>query len=351
MDLGDIRKRIDRLDTELLKLLNRRMELALQTVKLKKGVHDSGREKEVLEHVAEKSADLLEPVFAEALYKLIMEESKKIQNKGLKLIAFQGEHGAYGEMAAVTYDSSAIKIPCDDFREVFEGVQSGLFDFGLVPVENSTAGPVLDVNDLLLETELHIYAEVSIPVHHCILVLPDTDYREIKMVYSHPMALAQCKGFISRNKIEPRTYYDTAGAARMLSEKRPKATSVIASKLCAEMYDLEVIKENVEDHPKNSTRFFVISKERAESGDRCTIAFSTQHRAGGLFDVLRLFYEAGINLTRIESRPLADDPGRFAFLLDFMGSENEEKVKTTLEKVKNGCSMYRMVGCYREVEA
>ena len=351
MDLEGIRKNISRTDAEIIKLLNKRFELALKTKKFKSKISDDAREQDVLSAVKRNSQHLIKPEFTEKLYNEIIAESKKLQDKNLKLIGFQGEHGAYGELAVRAYDQSAAPIPCLEFAEVFEGVKTGELDLGVVPVENSLAGSVSVVNDLLVETDLNVIGEIIVPIHHCLLALPETDYRDVKVVYSHPQALAQCRGFITRNKLEPRPYYDTAGAALMLANDRLKAAAAIASKLCAELYELEVLKENIEDHESNATRFLVLSKDKAkEKGNKCSIVFSTQHKAGALFSVLKIFAEVDINLTRIESRPVSDERNKFAFLLDFQGSDADKKVSDALEKVKKEAAIFKLLGCYNEAK-
>ncbi len=351
MELDELRKRIDIIDAEIIKLLNSRMEFALRTRKMKPAVEDPEREKEVLDSAARRSRGLVTPEFSRKVFTDIMGESKALQKRNPKLAGFQGEHGAFSEVAARSYDGAWVPIPCPEFIDVFEGVAKGQFDFGVVPVENSLAGAVTQVNDLLVETDLKIVGEARVPVHHCLLALPDTDYRDIKVVYSHPMALAQCRGFIARNRLEPRPHYDTAGAAMMLANERPKAAAAIASRLCAEIYGLEILKENVEDHESNYTRFIVLARERGDaSGDKCSIIFSTAHKAGALYGVLRVFSDAGINLTRIESRPIQSDPGNFAFLLDFQGSDADGKVADALAKVKAASKTYRFLGCYKEAK-
>lgn len=187
-------------------------------------------------------------------------------------------------------------------------------------------------------------------MHHSLLALPGTDHRDIRVVYSHSQALAQCRHFLSRNSLEPVPFYDTAGSAKMLAEKRPKAAACIASKLSAELYNLDVIKEGIEDLNTNKTRFLVISKEKNnEEGSKCSILFSTEHKAGTLFQVLQLFAENNVNLTRIESIP--SEPGNYAFFLDFLGSEKDENIKTIIDSVKSVTSNFKMMGCYNEKKA
>lgn len=349
MELNELRKRIDRIDSEILKLLGNRMEIAVRTRKMKGEVSDPAREGEVLAAVRNHSKGLIAPEFSGRVFREILSESKRLQQQPFQLVGFQGEHGAYSEMAVRKWDTKAVPIPCAEFSDVFEGVQNGSLDLGIVPVENSLEGGVNAVNDLLVETSLHVVGEVQLPIHHCLLALPDTDYREIKMVYSHPQALGQCRGFLTRNKLEARPYYDTAGAAMMLVSERPKAAAVIASRLAAEIYNLEILKEDIEDHESNSTRFLVLSREKGkENGNKCSIVFSTLHKAGALFSVLKIFADAELNLTRIESRPIRDERKKFAFLLDFQGSESDPRVQQALDKAQKEMASFRLLGCYKE---
>ena len=283
------------------------------------------------------------------IYIEILKESKNLQQNEYKLIAFQGEHGAYGEVASREWDGELIPMPCNEFVDVFDGVKSGSHDYGIVPVENTLGGVVGQVNELFINTDLNVVGAIDLPVHHCLLALPGTDHREIHSVYSHSQALAQCRHFLARNKLEPVPYYDTAGAAKMLAESRPKASAAIASKLASELYDLEVIKEDVEDLDRNMTRFLVLSKEESrEEGDKCSIIFATEHKAGTLFRVLEVFAEKNINLTRIESVP--NEPGNYAFFLDLMGSSGEERVINALKEVEEITANFRLLGCYKERE-
>ncbi|MBI5778245.1 MAG: prephenate dehydratase [Planctomycetes bacterium] len=351
LDLDDVRRKIDLIDFRIIKLLNERMEYVMRLRRLKDGITDQKREQIVMGNVQKHSQGLVRPSFSEKLFNEIISESKKIQQEGLKSIGFQGEHGAYGEDAALKFDNTGIPLPCRQFVDVFDEVGSGQIDFGVVPVENSLEGAVTEVNDLLVGTELKIFGEVRFPIHHSLLALPETDYREIKAVYSHPQALAQCRGFIARNNLEPIPFYDTAGAAKMISDTKAKAAAAIASASCAELYNLEIIKEEIEDDKSNFTRFLILAKEsNKEPGNKCSIVFSTKHEAGTLFAVLKVFSDAGINLTRIESRPIRTDPGKYAFFLDFQGSDRDTKVIGALEQVNQKAVMFKFLGCYSEAK-
>ncbi len=352
MDIYELRSEIDRIDFELLKLLKTRMETALKVIKFKAEITDSSREEEVINRIKaqSKALGLLHPEFSEHLFTKIIEESKALQAQGHLLIGFQGEHGAYSEVAARKYDLKLAYIPCMEFADVFDNVTAGHLDLGIVPVENSLGGAITQVNELLIDSDLKIIDEIKIPIRHCLLALPGADHREIRIVYSHPQALSQCRNFLIRNHLEARPYYDTAGSARMLSADRPKAAAAIASELCAEIYNLEAIKESIEDHEENKTRFLVLSKhELDEPGTKCSIIFSAAHRAGALFAVLKIFAEAKINLTRIESMPNREDPGNYYFFLDFEGDIKDENVQNVLNDVIENTFMYKFLGCYKEV--
>lgn len=353
MDIHDLRQQIDQLDFEIIALLKTRMEVALKTKKFKSDIQDAGREDVVIQRAKSyaEAFGLLSPTFSEQLFRQIIEESKRLQTQGYLLAGFQGEHGANSEVAARRYDSKLVYIPCVEFADVFEGVEGGHLDIGVVPVENTLGGAVTQVNELLIDTSLNIIAELSVPVHHCLLTLPETDYREIRAVYSHPQALAQCRDFLNRNHLESHPYYDTAGAAKMIAAKRPKAAAAIASKLCAEMYHLEVIKEDIEDHEENKTRFLILSKKTAEQpGNKCSIIFSAAHKAGSLFEILRVFAENRINLTRIESMPNREDPGNYHFFLDFEGNNTDDNIQHVLTEIQKNTMMYKFLGCYGEVK-
>ena len=312
MKLKEIRNQIDKIDRELLVLLQERMGLALRSKKFKETVADPAREQDMLARIERMNLDLVERSFSRQLLKTIIEESRRLQEEERPLVAFQGEHGAYGEVAARELVPGGAYIPCMEFVDVFRGVEEGYLDLGVVPVENSLEGAVTQVNDLLTSTNLKVIGEAKVPVSHCLLATEETDYREIRLVYSHPQALAQCRGFLLRNKLEPRPFYDTAGAAKMIARENPKAAAAIASALSAELYDLEIIKDGIEDGPANTTRFLLLSREPyTAGGDKTSIIFATAHEAGQLFKVLSLFAEAHINLTRIASMPLRSDPGNY----------------------------------------
>ena len=348
MDVNIARKMIDLIDRRIMALLRQRMELALRIGRLKKAVYEPEREQQVIGNVRSRSGILVGADFSESLFRKIMEESIRLQNGGLKLTAFQGEHGAYSEMAALAHDPSAVPIPLQEFRDVFEEIASGRVDLGIVPVENSLEGAVTEVNDLLADSELSIYGEITLPISHCLLARRGTDHRDIRVVCSHPQALAQCRGYVARHKLEARPFYDTAGAAKMLSEEKHDGMAVIAGALCADLYNLEILEENIGDHESNATRFLILSRNRsATPGDKCSIVFSIANEAGALSSIISIFSGAGINLTRIESRPERDLLGRYRFFLDLQGSDEDELVKEALMQVREKTTACKFLGCYK----
>ncbi|MCK5484897.1 MAG: prephenate dehydratase, partial [Desulfobacterales bacterium] len=343
----EIRRKINKIDREMLVLLQERMGLALRSKKFKETHSDSAQENDLLARVERLNLDLIESSFTRQLLKTIVQETKRLQDENRSLAAFQGEHGAYGEVAARQLVPKGAYIPCLEFIDVFRGVEEGYFDLGVVPVENSLEGAVTQVNDLLTTTDLKVIGEVKVAVNHCLLATETTDYRDIRQVFSHPQALAQCRNFLMRNKLEPRPYYDTAGAAKMLARENPRAAAAIASSLCAELYDLEIIKESIEDGPSNSTRFLLLArKPHPDNGDKTSIIFAVPHEAGRLYAVLRLFADAEINLTRIASMPLRSDPGNYSFFLDFEGSEKDAKVAGVLKQMEGLTKWVKYLGSY-----
>ncbi len=349
IELERLRSLIDEADRRLLRLLDDRMQLALRAGRLKTVIGDPEREEAVIQKARATRFGLLDAPFLETLFRAVLDQSRGLQERRLKLAAFQGERGAFSELAIRQYDAALVAMPCREFRDVFALVAEGAMDVGMVPVENSIEGAVGEVNDLLVETDLRIVAEVLQPVHHCLLALPGTLPGELKTAYSHPQALAQCAGFLARHQLEPKPFYDTAGAARWLANERPRSVAAIASALAAEMYGLEIVKERIEDHPDNTTRFLVLSRTAGEGGgEKCSIVFSTPHRAGALLDVLRVFAEEKLNLTRIESRPVRSDPGAFAFLLDFVGAQDDEHVERALARLPHLTLNYKVLGFYKQ---
>ncbi|MEN6492326.1 MAG: prephenate dehydratase domain-containing protein [Rectinema sp.] len=348
MNLEDIRTDIDRIDAKILSLLNERMEKALLTRRFKSTALDPAREQAVIDKVRHSSQCLLDPQFSVKIYEQMMAESRRIQEASPQTVAFQGEHGAYSEVALRILIPHAATIPCREFSDVFDGVEKGIYDYGIVPVENTLGGIVGPVNSILIYTTLKIVAAIDMPVRHCLLTVPGADHRELRTAWSHTQALAQCRNFLQRNHLDSEPYYDTAGAAKALSENRPKGIAAVASKFAGELYGLETIKEDIQDSPHNRTRFFLISaRGNGDEGDKCSAVFTAGNKAGSLFAVLKVFAEEKINLTRIESVP--DTPGKYAIFIDFEGAFASDAVQRAVGKVSKMAEDFKILGCYREM--
>jgi prephenate dehydratase/chorismate mutase len=346
MELSGIRRRIDAIDCEIVALLKERLDLGLRAARRKAAVRDPGREADVLSRVRGAAARPCTPALAEELFRRVIDESCAAQEAGLRLVGFQGQHGAYSERAALAIDPECVPMPCVELSEVFAGVESGDLDAGVVPVENTVEGQVARVDEALAASTLCVAAEAILPIRHALLAPRGASHRELRVVYSHPQALGQCREFLARNGLEARPCYDTAGAARLVARDANPGTAAIAGARCAEIYDLEIIKDGIEDDPSNATRFVMISKAPAPRGDKCSLAFVTADAAGSLHAALGPFAAAGINLTRIASAPSPLVPGNYLLSLDLEGSAADPRVAAAIEAVRAGAIRFRFLGCY-----
>lgn len=268
-------------------------------------------------------------------------------------VVFQGEYGAYSQEAIYQFfGQEAEAIPLRTFEAVFAAVDGGQADYGMLPVENTVAGSVVQAYDLLLEHDLRIWAEVVLRVHHCLLALPGTKLTDLRRVRSHPQALAQCQRFLARHNLEPEPFYDTAGAARELAEHPQADCGAIASRIAAETYGLEVLAADIEDVPWNYTRFFVLSDHDPPRAQRnkTSLVFAVRHVPGALHACLEEFAVRGINLTRIESRPRGNRPWHYIFYLDFEGHWQDQECEKALLGLLRKASFVKMLGSYPAAE-
>lgn len=236
-------------------------------------------------------------------------------------VAFQGEAGAYSEQALFNYFGNVETLPCESFDLVFDSVATGKSDSGLIPIENSLAGSIHQNYDLLAKNNLYIVGETVLRVRHCLIAMPDVKKEEIKKAISHPQALAQCAEYLRSHNIKPEPVYDTAGSVKMLKESGARDTAAIASKRAAEIYGMQILEEGIEDSEKNFTRFLAISTEpTVPKGEaKTSLMFESQ----SLYQVLNLFAESNLKLTKIESRPLQGKPWEYIFFVDVLGLMNE----------------------------
>ncbi len=264
-------------------------------------------------------------------------------------VAFQGEKGAYSEMAVYAFFGKAAEVqPARDFKDVFESVAHKEVQHGVVPIENSLEGSVNQTYDLFLKYDLKVCGEVIVRVSHCLLANKKTTLRQVTTVYSHPQALAQCRNYLEKSGWELIPTYDTAGSAKMLKEKNLKDAAAIASERAAELYGLKILAREIEDNPNNYTRFFVLSKEDSPvtGNDKTSIIFAAAHIPGSLYQALGEFAKRGVSLTKIESRPTKQTPWEYNFYLDFEGHRTEPRCIEALEALRKYSAFVKILGSY-----
>jgi len=263
-------------------------------------------------------------------------------------VAFQGEQGAYSEEAVRSHFGDAVAtLPCAAFEHIFAAVEQGRADFGVLPVENSTAGSINKSFDLLLEHDLKVNGEIMVRVRHCLLRLRG-EQGEITEVRSHPQALAQCERYLNRHGYKAVPWYDTAGSAKDLAASPAPGVAVIASALAGITYGLETVEAGIEDLHNNFTRFFVIAKGDAPQGERSktSLVFAVPNTPGSLLAALHEFAERGINLSKLESRPRRGRPWQYVFYLDFDGHWQDPKAGEAIMRLLSQAAFVKLLGSY-----
>jgi prephenate dehydratase len=264
-------------------------------------------------------------------------------------VAIQGEAGSYHHIAALHHFGSSIElIYCESFADVFAAIKNGRADNGVVAVENSTAGSVHAVYDLLLQYDFAVVGEIYEPIHHCLIGLPNASIKDITRVYSHPMALPQCSAYLDTHlpDAERIEFSDTAASVAYIKKAGDIHSGAIASSLAAEINNLPVLETNIENHQNNATRFLVLSLNHSltDGANKTSLVLETPHKPGALWHALGIFADAGINLTRIESRPIPDEPWHYQFLIDIAAAGNP--CHAAIEKLfASGCTV-RTLGEY-----
>lgn len=266
-------------------------------------------------------------------------------------VGFQGVPGSFSQQALFDYFGNDVSTKAVwDFEDIFTAIRNNDIDYGVLPIENSSTGAISEVYDLLNKYEFHIIGEVCLKVDHCLMGIRGVDVDDITEVYSHPQAFSQCAEFLKSYpmwRLIP--YHNTAKSAEYVKMKSSKSMSAIASRKAAELYDLEILKNNINSNTTNTTRFVVIARnmEVDEKNDKVSVVFSTAHKAGSLYNVLRYFAENNINLLKIESRPIKDRPWEYFFYIDFEGNLNDETVKIAVRSVKDNSSYFKLIGNYK----
>ena len=351
MSIHDSRKMIDDIDARIIELLSQRLkisdEIGREKKESKRPIEDKQREEQVLKNARELAKkEGLNPEDVERIYKLVIKASKNIQ--GME-VAFQGEPGAYSQEAAMGFFGPSVETgPFDTLEEVFAAVQEGTLPYGIIPVENSQVGSISRSYDLLLDSDVMVRGETQIKVSHCLIANKGATLESVKKVYSHPQALGQCQGFLKRMGYEVIPSYDTAGSVKLIKEQKIQDGAAIASATAAQIYDMKILANEIEDNPNNTTRFFILSgKDSPPTGnDKTSVVFLLQHKPGTLYEVIRIFADRNINLTKIESRPTRQKPWEYNFYLDFEGHRKDANVQDALEALKEHSTFLKVLGSY-----
>ena len=379
MDLNDYRKQIDDIDRQLLALFGQRMEVAAAIAAYKKEhdlpVLDGKREREKLLDVAAKTPDDLKD-YAVSLYSLLFELSRSHQTRmlgtntalteqiaraientpklfpGSAAVACQGVEGAYSQLAC----DRLFKLPnvfyFSNFEAVFSAIEKGLCQYGVIPVENSTAGSVNAVYDLMMRHDFRIVRSLRLKVDHNLLANPGAKLSDIREICSHEQAIAQCSAFLQKHpEITVVRCENTAAAAKRVAQSGRKDVAALSSRSCAELYGLTCLASNVQDQGNNFTRFICISKnlEIYPGADRTSLMMVLPHRPGSLYKVLSRFYALGINLNKLESRPMPERNFEFMFYFDLETSVYTPQFQQLMAELPSLCEEFSYLGSYSEV--
>lgn len=376
MNLSDIRTEIDSIDKQLSELLVKRMECSLKVADIKRAeglsVYHPAREQEILDRVNKAGGKY--GSYLTELYRLLMECSRELQHESLEdntalkklvdsaekklnlsgKVACYGQEGAFTHIALSTafYENETEISFCDTFEKVFLAVDKGEVDFGFVPVENSSAGSVGEVYDLILKYKLFIVGSAAMPIHHNLLAISGAKLDDIKTVYSHPQALSQCKEFLNKHKIKAIPFSNTAAAAEFAAKQQDISIGAIGSKDCADKTGLDILVPTIQSFANNQTRFIALSKHSIipENSDKISVVFSLSHTAGSLQKILTRFSLHGLNLTKLESRAGKHGDFETQFYLDFIGNVQNEKTLSLLSALQTELVDFSFLGNYKEIK-
>ena len=349
MSIEELRKKIDDIDLQLIKLLNERARVVVEIGKLKniteKPIYAPDREKAVLERIIKTNEGPLPDKCLIAIWRELMSGSFALER--FLRIGYLGPGGSFSHTAAMLkFGQSAEYEPLADISSIFEEVSKGHCDLGLAPVENTMGGGVIETLDALIDSDVKVCAEVFMAIHHNLLA--NCPLEEVEVIYSKPEVFAQCRNWLSSTFKGPHTVAvaSTAKAAQMAANE-PKAAA-IGSQIAAELYGLKVVCENIEDIANNVTRFLVIGREDAKrtGEDKTAILFSTAHKAGALADVLDVFKRYDINLTNIESRPSKKRQWEYYFFMDFLGHRTDKNIQDGLKESQKHCLQLSILGSF-----
>ena len=373
--LGDYRTEIDKIDKEMTKLLEKRMNISKSISKYKME-HDMQifhpeREKIVIEknkgYLENKEyGDLVESYYDNLMYLSRLVQQKEIYSenniytKPYKndrenlVVGYQGVPGSFGNEAMLKYFKNIKEAKSyEKFEDVFKAVEDGEIEYGILPVENSSTGGIGTVEDLLKEYNLYIVGEECIRISQNLVGIKGATEDDIKEVYSHPQGFEQSTKFFDKHKdynLIP--YSNTAISAKLVSDLKDKSKAAIASERAAKLYDLKIIKKDVNDLKNNYTRFIVIGRdlECDETCDKVSILFSIEDTSGGLYTVIRDIKEFGLNMSKIESRPNRNNPWNYIFFVDFDGNLFDVNIKKAINTIARSSKYFKLLGCYRDVK-
>ena len=346
------RKEIDHIDDEIVRLLNERSRRVIEIGKLKKAedsqanLHTPAREAEILERLCKSNPGPFPSEALRAVYREIMSGSLSLE--GPLKVAYLGPRATFTHLACIgKFGSSAQYLPLTSIKDVFNEVERSRADFGVVPIENSTEGVVNHTLDMFIDSNLQIYGEVLQEVSHHLLSKAES-LEQVKKIYSHPHAIAQCRNWLESNApgVAVSEVHSTARAAEICAEDASAAA--IASELAGEIYGLKVLKPRIEDNINNYTRFLVLSQKAPErtGKEKTSVMLSVKDKVGALYDLLRPFASHGVNLTKIESRPSRRKAWEYIFFVDIEGHTEEDRVKRALAEVKSRCLFLKVLGSY-----
>lgn len=379
MDLKDLREQIDSIDNEIVRLFQERMKVAAGVAEYKKAngkaILDKARERQKLNDIVEKTDEDFKS-YMHVLYSLIFELSRSYQgrliNDGTGLqkriedaventeklfpkraeVACQGVEGAYSQIACEKLFAMPNIMYFNSFEGVFAAIDQGLCRYGVLPIENSTAGSVNKIYDLMIKYDFSIVRSTRIKVDHNLLAKKGVKLGDIKEIFSHEQAISQCAEFLKKlTGVKVTACENTAMAAKMVAESERSDVAALSSRTCAELYDLACIEEAVQDKGNNHTRFICISKklEIYPGADKTSIMIMTDHKPGALYKLLSRFYALGINLTKLESRPLPDRDFEFMFYFDLETSVYSPEFITLIGELESSCEQFRYLGSYSEM--
>ena len=349
MSIESLREKINQIDLQLVELLNERARIVIEIGKLKNKsggqVYSPDREREVFEHVVKASKGPLTDKTLIAIWRELMSGSLALE-RPLR-IGYLGPQGSFSHTAALLKFGQSVEYePMADIFSIFEEVSKSHCDLGVVPVENTTGGGVVETLDAFVDSDVKICAEVLMAIHHNLLA--NCPLKEIKKIYSKPEVFAQCRRWLGNTlkDVETIPVASTARAAQMAAEE--KGSAAIGSVIAGELYGLGVVFENIEDMANNVTRFVVISREdaRPSGDDKTAILFSTAHKSGALADVLDVLKKYQINLTNIESRPSRKRQWEYYFFAEFLGHRNDKHVQDAMKDAGEHCLQLSVLGSF-----